>query len=370
MKFLNTKVFECLSTREKSRNLLDILPQIVTLDPNYAGLRGTEFTLFREIRLVPFEELITEEMRKLFTTRIDTTKMRKSQFFVSLQQKYEEIIEANWKPELNHIHLHSSGLDSRIISWTIRSLFRKHGSDWLGRTVFVCSKQEGPSFKKIMEYEGWKRNQYLVVGEGLRDEDVWTPIFLDFKNAWRRAYDTFTHALNIHIYLPEMAHQKLGFPLNNIQLWDGDGGGLVSQISGLAMKKWFKLHYPFPCGGVPKEWQLIRPHLDFGSLKFILQSSVSLGKQLRPELLTAMNKGLAQFPNLNKQGHEIPKIADWVLKKALEDYRKSWYGQTVRPNAIWPLRMKKHLGWQPMLSYWTIASLCDYLLTSGYEITV
>ncbi|GAI46172.1 unnamed protein product, partial [marine sediment metagenome] len=217
------KVFECLSTKKRSHYLLDVLPNTLTLDPNYAGIRGKSFTLFREIRAVPFRERAPKEMQKLLIEKQGSVKMDRSQFLLALQAKFESVIEKNWKPELNHIHLHSSGRDSRIISWTIKSLLQKHGPDWLGRMVFLCSKQEGPSFKKIMEYEGWKKNQYLIIGEELNDEDVWTPILLDFKNAWRMSNGTFTSAVNMWTYFPKVAHQKLGFPLDNIQMWNGGG---------------------------------------------------------------------------------------------------------------------------------------------------
>lgn len=374
------KVFECLTTGKRSRFLLDVLPPVLTLDPNYMGTRGIPFTLFKEIRLVPFKELVTEEMEKLFTTRSGSIKMEKPQFFSRLREKLNDIVVANWKPELNHIMLHSSGIDSRIISWSIRNLFRKNGSDWLGRIVFLCSKNEGSSFKKIMEYEGWKKNQYLVVGEELKDEEVYAQIFADFKNAWRRAGGTFSSVMNISTYFSEIAHSKLGFPLGNIQLWSGAWGTELIPLAflpkgGAELRRTLETRYSYSGGSCPKEWQIVTPFLNIDYLKFIIESSLCFrGDRLRPELLATTDKHLAQFPNLVSGGFRFRyRIADWALKKGLGDYRKSWYGQTVRPKATWPSwqqAKRKRRPYSPMVAYWTIASLCDHLLANGYKIKI
>lgn len=367
-------VFECLSTGKRSRHLLDVLPRRLTLNPDYVGVKGREFKLFHEIRLVPFRELITKEWQELFTMKTNTVKMSRSEFLLGIRQRMENIIMANWDSKATHIHLHSSGFDSRILSCMIRNLFQKHGSDWLGHMAFVCSKWEGPSFRKIMEYEGWNQNQYLVVREKSKDEDVWAPIFLDFKNAWQRSQGDFTRARSIFVYLPEMASQELKFPLNNVQIWHTDGHGLVSQKNGAGMRDWFEMLYAGPSGGIRPEWEVISPYHNLDLLKFILQSPFSFDKPMRLQLIAIMDKRLVKIPNLNKLGHIPWRHSSFALEKALQDYRKSWYGRKIRPNAVWPeVKEYRYKNWRQinkMTSHWTIASFCDYLLASGYKIKV
>lgn len=375
--------YRCKATGEISRNFLKVLPEIVTPGRDYARRDRGKYieseTVFREIEIVPPEEIITEEIKELFSLEAGTILMDESHFFAQLRERLLKVIEENWKPEKDHIVMHSSGRDSRMLSWLIRKLFHKHGPDWLGNIIFLCSKQEGPPFKQIMEYEGWKKDQYLVVGENLKDEDIFAPIFLNFKNAWRMCNGSFTDARNMFIYFPEVAHRERNFPLENIQTWSGyfsdefaEGSYLETGIANLnpggpAIKHMFEHLYWIPTySSRPMMGEVIFPFADIDYVRLIVQSSIRLGPQkVRNHLLASMDPELTEFHNSNVSGHRYPEINDQTLSKARKDYQKSWFGRKKQRYPEWGEVPGRY---EPMLSYWTTASLIEHLTTTGYTV--
>jgi len=373
---------------KKSMNYVSLLPKKLTLDSSYVSrqfrLRNindwvdrhfrTNYqdhtTLFKEIEIVPVEEIITEEMKEVFNAEIGAIKMTKEHFLKCLQLELERIVEHYWKPDIAHAVFHSSGLDSRMLSWTIRSLYRKYGSDWLGKVLFMCTKFEGEEFRKIMQFEGWKSSEYFILDENIPDEEYFAESILDFKNAWREHNGVSDVPKDVCYYLPKRAQDK-GLLPKHIQLWTGYGGNnLVCRASGpeggKGVEEEFKDAYLSYIGSRPwKGNEVIMPFLDTGYLKLIISSSVRLGHNIRLELIKSMSEPLSKFTNSNNK-HLIKKpISKRLMTQAIKDYQNSWYGKEVHPEAT---PKYNTTDYQPFWAHWTAASLCQYLLENGYEI--
>jgi len=371
------QIFRNIVTGKFSSNFLEVLSSPLTLNPNFASRDLRPYrerqVMFKEIELVPVDKIETKEMKEIFEMRPIAGSMEESRFASGLIEKLMTAVERNWNLKPNHIVLHSSGRDSRVLSFIIRRLFNKLGEKWLGKVVFACSKWEGRPFKAIMNYEGWNQDQYFVVGENAKDDEVFAEAILDFKNAWRHCNGTYTNALNMFTYFPQVAHRNLGLSLEHLQSWSGFFSDEFAEgcepEGGAKIKSMYQWLYSLPTySSRPRIGEMISPYVDYEYLKFLICSPIFLNAQsLRNLILRTLDPPLMKFPNWNVPGHRKIPLANWVLKQTLQKYRKSWYGRKVQPNAIWKLQ---HEPFSPMMSYYTTASLCEHLLENGCKIKV
>lgn len=348
---------------------VSLLPQELTLDPAFVARRFSERenTLFKEVRVVRAKEIVTPKMRKVFLATPNREES-KAALFSNVIFLLRDAVFRNWDPEKDHVILHSSGIDSRMLSWTIRNLWREFGDDWLGNTVFACSKWEDSSFNAQMRYEGWNEDQFVVINKKLFPQEYYADSLLDFKNAWKRC-GVSAIPVNLFWYLPEQA-QKLGYVGSDIQLFTGQWGNTVFDSgsgpeAGEGVRKIYKMFYWSVLFQRPMMGEIIHPYADCALAHYIATSKVRLGKNLRPELLAFMDKRLSEFTNLNSDGDRHRKIADWIIDEMVEDYINSWYGKHIAPNARPGHRTTE---FQPFWSRWTSASLCQHLLEQGYTI--
>lgn len=378
MAFFETRQFyRCQATGKVSPNFIEVLPRILTLDPDYYRHRKGRYagqlnTLFEEIEIVPPDEIITPEMQELFSLKREIIQINKFQLFTMLKKRLLQVIKKSWDPDKIHFVMHSSGRDSRILSWLIRKKYLENGPEWLGRTVFLCSQQEGPLFEQIMQFEGWQKNQYLIIGNGENPEQVWTPILLDFKNAWRRCNGSYLDPLNMFVYFPEVAHRKLGFAPENFQIWTGlfsDELTAASFRNGAALEQTFKQLYWIPRYSSRQIiGEVIKPFCDIDYIRLLMQSSIHFGSvNFRKGLMAFLEPKFLKFENGNQRHLPFP-VAREALDRALADYQKSWYGKNIRPDLTWPKDAMKNYRLWPIISFWAIASLCEHLLKQGYKI--
>lgn len=367
-------LYKCLSTGKISSNYLSVLPKSLTLDPSYVAgyLWGDYRMLFEEIRVVPCEEAASAEAKSVFRMRTGSLKIPAKLFLGRLRQRLHNIVLRNWKPGVFHVHVHSSGLDSRMLSWTIRQIQRKYGDKWLEDVMFLCSKWEGPMFKKIMAYEGWKPSQYLVVDERIKAEEYYAPSFLNFNDVWHELNPPSCIPANLMWYLVERT-QKHGLLPKHVQLWTTQWGNTVFNggsnplNGGKALERSWRMHYRSQIGACPKKSdEFVEPYTDLNLVRLIIASSVRPGKKLRPMLLASMDQGLSRFRNIHAAGDRDRPISERILDRIATDYDASWYGRNVKRNVVWAKTTKIDNCW----SHWTTASLCEHLLKNGYQIRI
>jgi len=373
MAFIKTRqVYRCSTTGETSENYIDVLPKELTLDPTYicVPFYNHHRTLFKEVTIVPWREFVTPEMQKAFKARIGAHRESKEQLLARIRAKLEQIILANWKPNLAHVQFHSSGQDSRMLSWLIRKLYRQRGDKWLGQMAFLCGNMECPYMRNILKYEGWKEGKHFYVINGkMNPLEYYKDYLLDFKNAWRWINGVQGKPQNLFWYLPEIAERQGILPAH-YQTWTSQWGNTLfddcsGPRGGRGLENIFRKFYLSQLCSRPKKGdEVIEPYTDTGLAHLVIHSSVRLGKGLRQALVASMDQRLAQFKRVDAHG-DMRTIAGWILKKMLESYSKSWYSK-IHPISSLPSTTRYLPAW----SYWTAASLCEYLLEHDYKIKI
>ncbi len=156
----------------------------VAFDPDgLVRLNHLGRTFFKEVSLVRplMGEAVTrfaEDPDAWSTSRLGGAG-RSHPFLDKMKQK----MAAWWNPEALHVCFHTSGYDSRLISGILMQLRDEMGGGWLGHVKFVCFEPEGELFKKIMELEGWKPQQFGVYREGWGMD--YRSELVEFDQVWR-----------------------------------------------------------------------------------------------------------------------------------------------------------------------------------------
>lgn len=368
-------LFECRQTGKISHNQVDVLPKSLTLDPNFIArwrFKKTN-TLFREMSIVSPKGAMTSSMRKLFKERAGRIQEKsKSHLLKVLQGHLSAAVAERWKPGMFHVILHSSGYDSRMLSWTIKTLYKKRGSAWLGDVMFLCTKWEGACFKLIMRCEKWKKSQYCVVGESARANEYYAPIYLNFTDLWKHTNGPASKLNNIGWYLIEGAEKAGIVPEKNIQLFTGEWGNTVldaassSRGASYLRGRWQWRYMSYPCGISYKCDELVQPFTSIDLARRALVSSLRFGEELRSQLLKSMNGHLYKIKRFKKDERFFPSGTPEILGHLLKNYIASWYAKNVRKLNSVP-RQNQH---DPRWSCISAASFCDYLLKNGCKIAI
>jgi len=366
-------LFECKKTRKVSHDQIEVLPKTLTLDPNFIAIWHPQHldTLFKEVTIVPPERVMTLEMRKLFKTRFGYSKVKSdAHYFAILYRYFSQAVARSWKPKMFHVILHSSGFDSRMLSWTIKTLSRRRG--WLGKVIFLCTKWEGALFKQIMRYERWHPSQYLVVGENRQKNEYYAPIYLDFESIWQHTNGAASKLNNIGWYLIDQAQKDGLIPENGVQLFTGEWGNSVFDAASgpranrVLATKWRWRYMSYPCSISYKCDELVQPFTDIGLVRRILVSEPRFGRLLRPKLLSWVNPGLSKIKCFRTDERFFPSGTPPILSRLLKGYNDSWYARNVRKLTRLPAQNQHSAAW----SYVSSASFCEYLLSQGYEIRI
>jgi len=360
----------CISELGIGTNYVSLLPDTLTIDKNFVERRfrmDDRRTLFKEVKVLPAREIITPRVRRALRATPERYE-KKVDLLEAIHRQLKNTILENWKPEMFHVVLHSSGIDSRVVAWIIREIYQEKGDSWLGDVLFVCSKWEAESFKQIMRYEGWEESQYLVVREGAKYERYYEPWLTNFEDAWVWSNGVEAIPVNLFWYLVEAAEEIGG---TNTQVFSGSWGNTVLDSAsgpeaGETLRKKYKMFYwGVGCRRPFKGKECVYPYTDSDLAWYIGTSKVRLGKQLRFEFVKYLDDKLSGFVNMDSDGDRHRRIAQDIINKMVSDYDGSWYGKQVAPGA----RPKhKTTEFQSFWSRWTSASLCEYLRKNGYQI--
>lgn len=371
MSFVRFKtLYRCKQTGEVSPDYVPLLPKCLTLDTTYLARRffTDHRTLFKEIEIVPAGEAETQDMRELWGTPRpgERRQQTRDELFAAIYERFKQVVIENWTPGVQHVVLHSSGYDSRMLSWTLKRLHEERGDDWLGTVLFLCTPHEGRGFKEIMAYQGWREDQYHV-------EDSPRPelhaSLTDFKNAWRRNGGAAGLPMNFFWYLPERAVEagRLSDPVE--QAFHSQWGNTCLDCvnGGQYRHKWRMFYMSMLCTRPMYGLEVIAPFSDVELARTVYQSSIKLGKNLRPALSAWLDTGLGRIANMDREHDRRSPCPPALWQSVVDSYRESWYGRHVAPDAR-PNPRIRHVDFAGFWSHWTAASLCEHLLAQGYEI--
>ena len=375
MQFLPMKtVYDSSLGRGTNYTTLAFQHDALTLDRSFIRHRFgiTNRTMFKEIHTAPFDSVLSTEYRRMLNVKRGSVYEGRVGLLERIRATMKDTIAENWTPGGVHAMFHSSGLDSRVISYLLKELHMERGDDWLGTVVFCCSKWEGQVFKAIMEYEGWEPHQYIVAYEGRINPEYYSSSLLDFDGAWEWSGGASPLAVNLYWYPVIAAIENGLLPTDtHIQTWSGQWGNTVfdygSVTNGaLGIDKSTKMFYNSTlCQRPMYSEDHIRPYGAIPLAEVVCSSSIVLGEKLRPILVEYVDPQLAQFHNMNSDGDRHRRIADWIVDQMRADYRSSWYGQNVCPDAK---PAHKTTEFQDWCYHWTLASFCEELRRRGIEV--
>lgn len=361
-------------TGEVSANYTDILPKILTLNRQFKPSKENLITPFREVELMPSKKVINSEMKSVFAEKTSTIKQTRAELCKKLIARLKEVISENWDSKAINIVMHSSGLDSRMLSWLIKRLHKERGN--LGRVIFICSNPEAQSFKSIVQHIGWNTGQCFIPKD--KEQGVtYSPILSDFKSAWRKCNGTWMYPINMFYYLPFLALKHYHLSADRVHFWTGLFGNELAPFASAKDNRLAhqhkNLYHRGDFGARPAFGnRYIKPFTDLEYLRLVVKSTVRLGREhFREVLLGAMDPKLLRFANLNKAGHRAYRLPEKALHIAVREYGKSWYARQTGQKLTFPKWNPQNKYWHSYfspLSHWGLASLCEYLLENGYKI--
>lgn len=350
-----------------SSNFVKVLPRTLTLRPDFVARRFDDrgITLFEEVSVIKPRYVLAQDARDSLHTE-HTIQETKASYFSRVLDALKEIVYAQWLPDHAHAIFHSSGIDSRLLSLTIRELWKEHGDQWLGKVLFLCSKWEGLEFEKIMDYEGWSPEQYWTVDEYLPYQYYYQWSLEDFAGAWERHNGVSAIPVNLFWYPVAKAQESKGFPTEKVQVFSGQWGNTtMDETTGENIKQKLIMFYYSVLRQRTFKGDVVNfPFAEAEFVKTILSSEHRIGKALRPELLKFADKKLSEFVNMMADGDRHRRIADTLIKQMFKDYQNSEYGKRIGKAKL----DYKTTEFQPFWSRWTAASLCQYLIEKGYKI--
>lgn len=334
-------------------------------------------TPFHEVEVVPHHEA-----QRAFLTQYDNDPY----FYpmASTENEFAEIyiiqlklaIEEAWNPAKFHVFAVSSGYDSRCITMAIKELAEEKGKDWLGNILFFEAAGEGDALKAIMQIEGWDESQYISCYDGLaRNRHDYS---FNFKRAWRRLNGYISYPLNVW-YTPIEWLQEYGvIPGDDqIQVFTMYGANEITRACKHLHQTpefYFWWHYYHMLSMFPLKGEMVHPCYYGPLIKYLHRNRQYVSKV--PDALSVCSVVVPTlYPELDKVTRlgttdmwrmgQLNPDADLIARTETE-YRKSWYGSIVHPEAK-PCNDIEYRDWW---GHWVLASFCERLLQEGKRIDV
>lgn len=363
-------------TKQTSLDYCDVLPTHLSINYGYAcdkehkdssyrwqwGQRMSDETLFEFIEIAPDPPIITKnELPRRGSVSID-----------DLLDAIKSCIITHWDPGQFHIVMHSSGYDSRLLSALLLQL------GLTTNLLFVCTKVEGPAFKRIMEFEGWPESSYMVYNESVPLDEYFSDAIEDFHGAHIRLGGVARLPANFFWYTVS-GLQRLGLcpEDSKVDLWHSQySDTMLSTLGSGGVKKlhkvWSDFRYhnirsrPFKCAREFSPWLNLNVIKAVGGLgKGVVSATALDAPEFKIKLCERVMEGLGEFKNVHGWGDERLRISKRLATIADDLFSASWYGKEMWSSPTLPTSTQFSNYWE----HWTSASLCDHLLREGYDIS-
>lgn len=341
------------------------LLQVFQLDPTHPRTH----TPFLEVRIVPFEESMPEDVLALAEN--PPTSQRRLRPIRDLFRILLGVVEQAWSPNKFHFIMHSSGHDSRLLSWAIKYLYEKNGPSWLGDVLFGEWDCESEPFKQIMEVEGWSDSQWAVYKPETAGTREYHADSLEFKHAWKRLNGQVSIPLSMWCDSVRYFQEQGVIPNDDpLQCWNGQFANEIMKFTdqyGSLTMAIRKIQDNVLCT-TTQLGDFVWPYLN---LKWIIAKH-TYGRPFgwhQSQLVEAVAPQLTHIPRIDsstiKRG-PCRRISDLLLQRALEDFEGSWYAKNTPliPRYV-PSPSLAYSNWW---GHWGLASLCEHLLEQGHTI--
>lgn len=350
----------------------------VTLNQDYTGSveeieQGQ--TLFKELTIAPLQ--VPKQIRKLVGKNgpgeNDVKKVTKALYTV---------LEKEWRSDMFHLVVHSSGYDSRIISQAIVDLGHRKRKKYLHDVLFICMQPEAQQFKQIMEHEGWPKEQYMVANEDAPTHEYYAGV-VDLDDFWRWTNDAQPWVWIVHHVAEQLSNEGKLPPLSEVQYIDGYTGNegfkftTEKLIRFFYYHRWGARHCVLPYGSV------LRPFAHYEVLKLTSKKNKhekaffrltrrrftpwARNLQARQMIISYLDPRLLDIPRHNGEDGNTPhrRLSERLRERCLEQYNSSWYGKQFpayeAPEVLW------------LQGWWTEyakASICEEITKRGGTILI
>lgn len=322
-------------------------------------------TMFREIKMIPVLSTCGREIRDIVKSPPGRRRVGKKEFLGRTFEIFMDVVEQAWVPEQFHIVLHSGGYDSRLISYTIKELFIKNGSDWLGDLVFLEMQGEDAQACAAIEAEGWDRSRFITFQEGLDR-------YCNFDDAWlRQNCGMYPKPFN-HFYEPIAWLQDKGIAPSDdsrLQTWTGYFANDIAHalINGPGLQ-WVLQTLPHhPYFFAPVKGECVSPYLSLELIRFLWMygrgQEESQTQNYRRHILGWRVPLVEAVPN-PQRGKMSGTLLLPLFNQVREEYQNSWYGQNVVVDLKQPTTVEFRTWW----GHWGLASYCEELRRRKHKI--
>lgn len=360
--FRNTK------TGVTSKKFLDCVSGTVTLPKNWAfnigPIEGIK-TCVAEIENIPAMNTLPEMYKELNKIKVNSVSISWDKFVDKSWQAFLKALKSTWSSEKFHLIFQSSGYDSRLMSMACINLGLKDNM------LFVCAAPESEDFIKIMEYQGWPIDKYMVYNKNADKEEYYEYGF---------NYDKCIHLINgpcdFPIQMMSTIYFDLGFDDDNTQLYSNQFAGILKGT----YKSFEEYYTTYYTQRYSKFWsvfdcEVVDNYLDFDFMKLMLETK-SVGwdnrDKLRADIIRYVDPGMLKFKRWSwKEIHrnKFFKLSNRLYNKAINDYKDSWYYHNVdsvinsTPYYITP----ETVTWWKK---WSMGAFTNYLVKKDININI
>lgn len=344
--------------------------------------RDGNTNFFKEIKLLEYPKYVDKDFWGSHTNS-KPEKIKYEKFIEKIMNIFERSILDSWNPKKFNVIFHTSGLDSRILSGTLRKIYKENGDKWLGDFLFVCWGPESYTSRKIIDYEGWNGESHFLSIDADPSENYHKNINFD------TAYESVNGICNLPIsktkYIQDVAKNYVlknykNFSKNDLVFWSAGFFNETFEVSASVSKKsgkkiidvfWELIYgsvYSQMIGALshPIVYPLLSDEMFDFVARYFAQNSESTARQ---DMIRSLDHNLldgfkrVKSSKLSKSNQLSADVAQRIYK----DYKKSWYGSKLKPNAIIhpPSRINKN---NDVWYNWTAASLVQYLINNNCKI--
>lgn len=370
---------------KRSTNFIDVCPKKLTLRKNLhpkAFLThitdGCYHTAFNEIDVLHFNQAYPEEIYEFGTKPIERAQVSRKEFATIMFDQIKRVIQQTWDSNKFHVIPCSSGYDSRLILYILKSL------NLLKNYIVFESHGEYANALKIFRILDEKNFIFTYTPRVAENAHGYC---FGFKSAWKGANGYTGYPLNSW-YWPVKWLQVYGLAPSDsgIQCYTGYGANETNTVMfhrqkcankngfawGNRMGMYFAWHYLHQLSGFALKGEWVHPFYNLEFLEKFVKYSYGHIEHLRPGF--SMSSIILEeiYPELASIHKMVTKevkalgyfnVSRETLDRAVSDYKKSWYGKKYPISATSAI---KYCNWW---GSWQLASLCSHLLERGHEIT-
>jgi len=360
-----------VNTGEVSNKITDLIGNEATVRRDFAtgGNKWKELkTLFKEIDIVPYTELIPEDLNFKFRGK----KISKEEVCERFIDALTNSVKNHWDRNKFHVVQHSMGVDSTALSCIIKKLY--DSGEIGGKIFFMCYEPEGIIFRKIMEHEGWPEENYGIYNEGAPGRE-YSKKALTMSEAWKMFDCVWKWPMWNRVWAVEEFRGKGIIPMDDGDLQYHGAGGvdeLVRQnpIFPTSLYGFLDTIYYHVA---PSYWEGTLHVMDSEVLRLLIENDWGVKNDgylaLKRQWLGLLDPDIVELPNsLHGLQIDYRRITPSIVDRMISDYKASWYGRNIDPDIV--SSADDIIQYSSWYGAWSAAVITEHLINEGISLKV